>query len=120
MPGPRGRAFVFVGCRVSLRDITDEIYAEFVGHGLAETATYQPAGGGSPFPVACTIDFDLEQYDTGSDVRGLADAVIIAIPRSQLPGITRGDTITAADGRTYTVERRVRADDGRWSLLCRP
>lgn len=120
MPGPRGRAFVFLGWRVSLRDITDEIYSELVGHGLAETASYQPLSGAPAFEVACTIDFDLEQYDTGTEVRGLADAVIIGIPRSKLTTITRGDKITAADGRIYTVERRVRADDGRWSLLCRP
>lgn len=96
-----------------------EVYAALYGEQVAHAATYAPVTGG-PVPVTVTISRDLDQVDTGSEARALADAYILSIPRAQLATVMRGDTITLDDGRVFRVQRRSRVDESRWHLLCSP
>ncbi len=96
------------------------IYARLALVGGAVAATYRRKAGGDDITLTALVDQVLDQFDTGTDVRGQADAVNVRIRKAELAGSPLAGDQIITPTRTLTVIRRDSGDELEWNILCRP
>jgi len=100
----------------TLRDLDASIVGAFVGAGLADAATYTPAGGGTALPCQVLVDRAAQFFGEVGEVAGRR--IVVSLFLAEVPSPSRGGVVTVGTEQFRLSELDLLDDSmSRWVVV---